>query len=408
MVKKMDTFYPAAGTMRKLHIYLPEDYETSGKSYPVMYFFDGHNLFFDKDATFGKSWGLKDYLDGLRADLIVVGAECAHDTVESVPTAHGEIRGLDRRMYEYLPVLFDPAKSNVFLGIGDDEEGDEGETIEGFCGIGDETMRWLVEDVKPLIDRTFRTLPDREHTGIGGSSMGGLMSVYAIFQYNSVYSRALCFSPATPFCMDALREVMANASFDPKTRVFLTWGTLEAVGCEDPTKEDFTSHLSRSSREIAERVLANGGAAGVYCQIGGEHREKDWEVQLPFAMPFLWPEVIPSSLHFSEEKDKIVYGDTNGEVLAFVEFPYFAEGKVEVTHTIVDKVLQGRGIAGILMKKMAERLRRDGAKAELTCSYAVRWFAKHPEYEDVLLTTGEESKDAVPEACSLPKHKPLN
>ena len=406
MVKKVDMLYPAAEAVRPLHIYLPEDYETTGKSYPVMYFFDGHNLFFDEDATFGKSWGLKDYLDGLRADLIVVGAECAHDTVESVPTTRGEIHGLDRRMYEYLPVPFDPATPNAFLGAGPDEE-DEEETIGAFCGIGDETMRWLAEDVKPFIDRAFRTLPDREHTGIGGSSMGGLMSVYAIFQYNHIYSRALCFSPATPFCMDALREVMANASFDPKTRVFLAWGTLEAAGCEDPSKEDFTSYLSLSSREIAGRVLANDGAAGLYCQIGGEHREKDWEAQLPYAMPFLWPEVITGSLHFSEKKDKITYEDTDGKVLAYVEFPYFAEGKAEVTHTIVDKSFQGRGIAGILMKKMAERLRRDGAKAELTCSYAVRWFAKHPEYEDVLLAAGEENEDAVPKACALPKHKPL-
>ena len=63
MIIKRDFNYTPKGQNRPLHIYLPDDYETSDERYPVMYFFDGHNLFSDEDATYGKSWGMKAFLD---------------------------------------------------------------------------------------------------------------------------------------------------------------------------------------------------------------------------------------------------------------------------------------------------------------------------------------------------------
>ena len=64
MIVKRDFIYTPKGKNRPLHIYLPDDYASSGERYPVMYFFDGHNLFSDEDATYGKSWGLREFLDG--------------------------------------------------------------------------------------------------------------------------------------------------------------------------------------------------------------------------------------------------------------------------------------------------------------------------------------------------------
>lgn len=61
MVIKRDFTYTPKGASRPLHIWLPEGYHESDERYPVMYFFDGHNLFFDHDATYGKSWGLKGF-----------------------------------------------------------------------------------------------------------------------------------------------------------------------------------------------------------------------------------------------------------------------------------------------------------------------------------------------------------
>ena len=82
MIVKRDFIYTPKGKNRPLHIYLPDDYAFSGEHYPVMYFFDGHNLFFDQDATYGKSWGLKDFLDGWDKKIIVVGIECGHEGEE--------------------------------------------------------------------------------------------------------------------------------------------------------------------------------------------------------------------------------------------------------------------------------------------------------------------------------------
>lgn len=78
MIIKRDIKFTPANTTRHLHIHLPESYSTGHQLYPVMYFFDGHNLFDDSEATFGKSWGLKDFLKRWSKDMIIVGIECGH------------------------------------------------------------------------------------------------------------------------------------------------------------------------------------------------------------------------------------------------------------------------------------------------------------------------------------------
>ena len=163
MIEKFDFFFPSAGENRKIHLYLPDDYNETDERYPVMYMFDGHNLFYDSDATYGKSWGMKDFLDGWEKKIIVVGLECSHT-------------GNDR-LREYCPYHWDS-----FVGPID--------------GTGDDTMQWIVNDVKPFIDADFRTWPHRAATGVGGSSMGGLMALYAAIRYNAVFSKAACVSSA--------------------------------------------------------------------------------------------------------------------------------------------------------------------------------------------------------------------
>ena len=93
MIVKRDFNYTPKGTNRPLHIWLPEDYTTSGEHYPVMYFFDGHNLFSDEDATYGKSWGMKEFLESRGTVIIVVAVECNHSP------DHG-------RLKEYSPFTF--------------------------------------------------------------------------------------------------------------------------------------------------------------------------------------------------------------------------------------------------------------------------------------------------------------
>lgn len=111
---------------------------------------------------------------------------------------------------------------------------------------------------------------------------------------------------------------------------------------------------------------------------------------------------------FKESDNKIWLEDKSGKTVAFVDFPEFEPGKVEVTHTIVDESLKGRGIAGKMTEYLAKKLIRENKKAELTCSYAIKWFNKHREYQEALIDPEAEYKKASEVkgmACGIPKHK---
>ena len=259
MIVKKSCIYPPKGTDRPLHIYLPDDYETSDERYPVMYFFDGHNLFTDEDATYSKSWGMKEFLEHWGKRMIIVGIECGHDGYE--------------RLSEYLPY---PAKT--------------GSHFDKFRPLGDETMRWIIEDIKPVIDRDFRTIPFRECTGIGGSSMGGIMALYGAVHYNRWFSKAACVSTAMGFCMRPLMMDMRRQPMSPDTRVYLSWGTREAWGLKNPDREDKSSKSYGWNRKVADQIESVGATAYLHCQVGGGHCEADWEKLVPTFMNFLWME----------------------------------------------------------------------------------------------------------------------
>ena len=151
MIQKWNVTIPelTGDEARGVYLYLPEEYDWEPeRHYPVLYMFDGHNVFFDSDATYGKSWGLGQFLDEFHVPLIVAAVECNH---------HPD----NGRLSEYSPYTFyEPDFGHV-------------------TGRGKITMDWFVNTFKPSIDRKYRTLPNRQHTFIAGSSMGGLMSLYA-------------------------------------------------------------------------------------------------------------------------------------------------------------------------------------------------------------------------------------
>ena len=256
MIVKRDMLFTPAGANRPLHIWLPSGYEDTDERYPVMYFFDGHNLFFDEDATFGKSWGLREFLLGWEKPMIVVGMECGHGDRE--------------RLVEYCPYHF-------VGGFWGDLRGD-----------GDATIRFMAEELKPMIDSEYRTYAHREATGIGGSSMGGLMSLYAGVRYNSVFSKAACVSSAISPCMPDLLRDIAESDINPDTRFYLSWGTEEAGGKALNPKDDWNTRAARCNSAVAERLNEKGALTRLVCQRGGGHCEADWEKLVPGFMEYLW------------------------------------------------------------------------------------------------------------------------
>lgn len=256
MIIKRDMLYTPAGTNRTLHIYLPDDYYESNEQYAVMYFFDGHNLFRDEDATYGKSWGLEPFLKNWRKKMIIVGMECSHEGKS--------------RLDEYCP--YDSHGS--FLG--------------DIHGMGKETMDWIVNEVKPMIDKEYRTYYFREATGIAGSSMGGLMALYAAGKYNRWFSKAGCISSAIGFVEDALLADLSACDISPDTRVYLSWGTEESGGARKRPEEDYFTTRAYQNRRASELFQQRGATTFLYCQRGGGHCEADWEQLVPHFMEFLW------------------------------------------------------------------------------------------------------------------------
>ncbi len=228
---------------RKAYLYLPESYEYEPeKHYPVLYMFDGHNVFFDSHATYGKSWGMKEYMDFSETQLIIAAVECNHSPNNG-------------RLEEYSPFSFkDPKFGKI-------------------TGRGKKTMEWMTNTFKKEIDSHCRTLPDRKHTFIAGSSMGGLMSLYAVTEYNSIFSRAAALSPSIWVSPERLEQSIRRAKLRPDTVVYMDYGSREI---------NFHSDMLRQFTRITSLLLERRVMLESRIVPGGNHCEASWERQIPF------------------------------------------------------------------------------------------------------------------------------
>lgn len=248
LIKTIDEHFeiPQLIKTRRITALLPHDYETSGKRYPVLYLQDGQNLF-DDFAPFG-SWELIKRLawmaDKGLPEFIVIAID------------HAE----KERIREFTP------STKTKLGVG------EGEKYAGF----------LAETLKPHIDKTFRTLPGREHTGIGGSSMGGLISIYAAMQNPLLFSRLMVFSPSLWVTPDLPRRFIYQTP-DFNGKVFLYGGGLEG--------SNMTFYLEHF-REIIQKDPHNRGIE-LKLEINpkGRHSESDWGKVFPQAAKWLFNDI---------------------------------------------------------------------------------------------------------------------
>ena len=248
MVKKWDVTIPklSGDKTRKVYLYLPDSYDVGETRYPVLYMFDGHNVFFDEDATFGKSWGMNEYLQKSKKELIVVGVECNHEG--------------NNRIVEYSPMSFENA------------------TLGKIRGKGNVYMNWLVNTLKPYIDSNYRTLPDRTNTILAGSSMGGLMALYGVCVYNHVFQRAACLSPSLWVSAGKVLEIIARAHIRRDTCIYMDYGSLEIFNHASNAEALIsTSHLLLTKRvNLAFRIVP-----------GGTHSEASWQQQIPIFMDCL-------------------------------------------------------------------------------------------------------------------------
>lgn len=142
---------------RKIWVYLPENYAQTQKKYPVIYMHDGQNLF-DVTTAFAGEWNVDETLNELKANAIVIGIE----------------NGGDKRLEELTPY-----KNEKYGG-----------------GKADLYLDFIINTVKPHVDKTYRTKLGAKNTCIWGSSLGGLISLYAAIKHPEVFGKVGCFSPA--------------------------------------------------------------------------------------------------------------------------------------------------------------------------------------------------------------------
>jgi predicted alpha/beta superfamily hydrolase len=238
-------YSPELGNRRDLYVYLPPGYDEGAARYPVLYLQDGQNLF-DDALSFAGAWGVGEAADAaarLGYEAIIVGIA----NVGSV------------RIDEYSPFI-DPRLGG---------------------GKGERYLSFLVRTVKAMIDRDFRTLSGRDHTLIGGASMGGLLALYAFFRYPDIYGAASVQSPALWFARGAVFDYVNAAPYYPG-RMYLDVGRREGEG------------TLRNARRMRSALIEKGYVENETLKWAedarGAHHEFAWGRRLKKALPFLLEE----------------------------------------------------------------------------------------------------------------------
>lgn len=134
-------------------------------------------------------------------------------------------------------------------------------------------MDWFTKELKPTIDQHFPTLPDREHTYLAGSSMGGLMALYGLCAYSSVFGKAAALSPSLWTSPRQVRKMVHESPIGSETILYMDYGEKEMPYHQD-MKKTFLSTVSS--------LLDKGVNITARIVPGGTHSEASWEKQIPF------------------------------------------------------------------------------------------------------------------------------
>ncbi|MCF8398713.1 MAG: T9SS type A sorting domain-containing protein [Bacteroidales bacterium] len=235
-----DFYMPQLDRYRRIWVYLPPDYEDSQDHYPVLYMHDGQNLF-DVETSFLGEWEVDETLNDLA------------DQGYQVPIVVGIDNDGQHRANEYLP-YYNPN----FAG-----------------GEGDEYMAFIVETLKPHIDENYRTLDDRENTGIMGSSLGGVISLYGALKYQDVFSKSGPFSPAYWANYDSLWPFISETGLQQDIRFYQNAGEYEGWQYIDRMYQMEDSLNIQGFQNVSSKVIE-----------GGDHNEETWAGD--FADAYLW------------------------------------------------------------------------------------------------------------------------
>lgn len=242
---------------RTIAVWLPPRYdEDKDARYPVFYMHDGQNLFDAATSAFGVEWQADETADRLIrektiAPLIIVG-----------------IYNTPARMDEYTPDR--------------DTERDAG-------GQGDDYAQFIIEELKPMIDKTYRTKPDRDNTAIGGSSLGGLISLHIAMEHPDIFSRCAAVSPTLMWEDQAILKRIREKKAAPLKliRLWFDMGTKEGKQIDaDSTAMQYTDRLEAMLKKAKRKPDVDYKYLKVE---NGEHNEASWAKRFDQILLFLFP-----------------------------------------------------------------------------------------------------------------------
>jgi predicted alpha/beta superfamily hydrolase len=243
---------------RLIRVWLPEGYHESDQSYPVLYMLDGQNVFDHSTSAVGQEWGVDETLTELIQSKVVK------------PLIVVAIDNSSRRIDEYTPM----------------PDG-EGQRQRG-GGAADFTT-WIVRELKPQIDREYRTQARRESTWIGGSSLGGLCAMYSILQHNQTFGAAIAMSPSLQWANEGMFgwiDQRLTNEIKP-TRIWIDFGGQE--GQTEKHSQEYVERFQRFQNSLKLLAEKNSGNVKIDGRVfrGVKHNESAWRARFHEAIKFI-------------------------------------------------------------------------------------------------------------------------
>jgi predicted alpha/beta superfamily hydrolase len=237
-VRIIDTAFliPQLKRTRRVWVYLPEGYEVSQDRYPVLYMHDGQNVF-DDATSYSGEWGVDEFLDSKKKKCIVVAID----------------NGGLKRINEYCP--YDMKR----FGKGE----------------GDQYVDFLAKTLKPYIDKNYRTRKEKQNTFVAGSSMGGIISMYAVLKYPDVFGGAGVFSPAFWIGPKIFDDIKTKGK-EVNSKIYFYAGKLEGEAMVPGMQKAFDLMRGVSKSKMTT-VIRNDG----------KHNEARWRVEFPLFYEWL-------------------------------------------------------------------------------------------------------------------------
>ncbi|KSU64613.1 esterase [[Bacillus] enclensis] len=237
---------------RQIRVYLPKGYNHGKKKYPVLYMHDGQNVFNDEDAIGGTSLELEKYLDERGLEVIVVGIDL----------------NTEDRLNEYCPWV-NGEYSRKIIG-----------QLQTSGGKGKEYVEFIVNELKPFIDKNYRTIKD--HTAMAGISLGGLISVYAMCRYPHIFRNIAVFSSAFFRNQEEIEKLIKESDLSLVETIYLDSGDKESGN-----KEMINKEFLHSNKVIYDLLKEKVPRTEFEIISDGEHSYAFFKERAPMIFSFL-------------------------------------------------------------------------------------------------------------------------